>query len=449
MNLFAQYHQLMMENIMRDFQKDWIESWLSSKYSFTLGSRQIGKTYALSYFAILLGLGFNDGSISLPPSDVLIISADMQKAKNIVKYINEHLDKMERVCGLVRVQNRGGLQEVVFSNGKTIKAVSGRPKALQGFAGCVLVDEFSITDFEPEDLLAQALAVSSAIPHFKVCALTNADHEGSFIHQFFYSPAFEDRRQHFSLLNTTIYDAFPDGIPEHIEGIKTTMSPTGWKRYYENMFVSTGDQRFDSDGLKECVARNVDVRDGRMILSIDPAFSTKGNPTGYCVALVGNGKCDVKEAGLIYGPSEEELLDKIKELMHKWNCSRLLFDQGTAIVTRQKLEKIWGNRFEAVSVSKNKMINWCAAIDDLIYGKRISFPLESKELIEDMESIGFKSNGDIHVPERPAPFGKYKIHADSALALMYLMDHVGSVKVQPKMQTVPISMRNIGGNKFI
>jgi len=408
----------MLKRVMRPFQRQWIEGFIAHKYSFVLGSRQIGKSYALGWFAIMCALGW-DGDHATPPSDVLIISSSLDKAKLIIRAVHAHLDKLERVCGPVRDPQRGGVQDVVFTNGVQIKAVSGRPRALQGFTGHVFVDEYSITEADPEELMAQALAVASSQPHFRVCCLTNADRAGSFVHQFMTAASWEQRREGFFMQNTTIYDAFPAGLPEHISAVKRAASPQAWAKYYENAFLQAGSQRFDEALLRSCFDQPP-ISQGRVWLSVDPGFSSKGNPTGWCVVRAHGGHIAVLDAGLIYGPTEEELLDRIEHLVDQWNVSGIVVDQGTQFLLTQKLKRRWGGQLHPASINKNGLIKAAANFEEAAHFGRVSL-CQSRELFDDLMSIGVKADGSLVVPERGAPRGEYKIHADSAMALLQVV----------------------------
>jgi hypothetical protein len=421
----AKYHKFMWERVLRPYQKEWILSILHGRYSGMLGARQIGKSYAIGYAAILLASGYRDKSVVIQPHDVLIISADQNKAQNIIRSVQSHLDKIGIAVGEIKDDRLGGLQMAVLTNGKRITAVSGRPKSLQGFTGTVLVDELSITDWDPEELFAQALAVSSAEDSFRVCLVSNADREGSFVHRFFFDEGEEwrNRRDDFRLHNTTIWDAYGENLPSRILSVKKAMSDRMWSRFYENQFIAGDDGRFESDLISSCVGNVVKPFDGVRILSIDPGHTI--NPSGLVIADAGGGRLNVLYSDLWFGVDEEEQIERIGNLMNSYACSKILFDQGTNIGFRQRLEKIWGTRLIPVSVSRNKQNMWADELDKLLNEKRINIRSTDKWLIQDLKSLGLDERMNLVVPERRYKNTHFKIHADAAMALLYMMEYVG------------------------
>jgi predicted AAA+ superfamily ATPase len=51
------YYKFLFKNVLRPFQREILTSALNNTKVGVLGSRQIGKTYAISFLALILGLG--------------------------------------------------------------------------------------------------------------------------------------------------------------------------------------------------------------------------------------------------------------------------------------------------------------------------------------------------------------------------------------------------------
>jgi len=232
MNL-GEYHEFMMEHVFKPFQKQIVSSILKENKIAVLGARQIGKSYALAYSAIMLACGFN----TTPGDDVKVISETEDKAKKIIDDIQKHLDKIETVCGQIRQPNRGGIFEVVLINGAKITALAGKPTSLQAFSGHVIVDELSLTRFDPEQLFAQALIVGSSKDYLRTIICTNADGEGSFVDNFWNSKNsyWIKRRESWLMFDFNIFDVY-DVLPDKLIEIKNSISPAHWQRFFLNTF---------------------------------------------------------------------------------------------------------------------------------------------------------------------------------------------------------------------
>lgn len=453
----SSYVDVVRNNYFRSYQQDWIDSFIHNRLTAIVGARQIGKSSTIAIASIIYATGYKIEEQAHNPSDVFIASKDLKTAKNIISMLNKHIDNIEQIYKLkIRNKKLGGIQEVVLLNGRKITSMPGTPNSLRGFTGCVIIDELSANNWDPEEILAEALSITSSDTRFKVIICTNADMEGSFVHDFFYSDK-EDhatRRAMWSCFNTTIYDAYEE-LPSHIASIKDTISSNMWKRFYENAFLGAGSGLLDLIYLQSRVTTTKPNIGPLTFMGVDPGFSEQGNPTGIVIVTIDNNICYTIYEELMFSPSLDFLCQHIANLKKQFGCSKILIDQGTVgYHVLQNCKKLIGEiSVEGISCTSKNQITWFNMLLNLLQDNKILF-CNNKFIVQDLSSISM-SGSSLIVPERPlgiyrtvepfiAPNAKgYKIHADSAMALLMLMEIVNNY--MNKHINIPGGFKRIGG----
>jgi len=373
------YNELLWQHKLRPFQKEMIRSVLESRRTFMIGSRQIGKTFTLSYLAVLLAGGCRSGSVTIPGHDVLIISSELAKAQKVIRDVSHHLDRFA-VEHELRDTSLGSLQRIALANGSHIMATTGKPTSLQSFTGSVFVDELSITAHDPEEIVAQALSVSSSAEHMRVLICTNADEPESFVHRFLEDDAFGSQRAMYSVLSVSIHDAYPNGLPSHIAELRDSMSPAMWARFFENRFVSAGEMAFEevlgsvqrpSGGwsavglgtMPELPAVDWARPEGGglRVMSVDVGWTS--HPTAVVFATVHGAHVEVHGEVRLYGGSFEEQAKSLCETFRSSGAFRLILDAGRAEDLAGTLERTLGkNRVERLYCGDKAMDRWATTL---------------------------------------------------------------------------------------
>ena len=80
----SEYHSFLVKHVMRPFQKEILDAAMTHNKVAVLGSRQLGKTWIVSYIAIMLGLGTKES----PGHATLVISENQAKARKIIEDIH-------------------------------------------------------------------------------------------------------------------------------------------------------------------------------------------------------------------------------------------------------------------------------------------------------------------------------------------------------------------------
>ncbi len=444
---FKDWYSFTREHVLRDFQNDLLDSSFANPFTAVLGARQIGKTRYLAMLALLLAGGVKTKHGKIPAHNVYIISSTYDKAQNVIKEVQlvlKEMDLIEKISHDVL----GGKTTAALKNGMTIMAVAGRPGCLQGFAGSCLWDEASLTDHDPSDIYTQILAASSAEPYYRVVLCTNADRIGSWTWEFFHSPMPEwvNIRNEFDIHDVNIYNAYPDGLPDHIKRRERMMTASGWKRFYLNQFVSGDQGRFESEIINLSVSQVWNCKDGIRVLSIDPGFSVNGHPTGVTVGSISGGRLEVLHADLWCGLPETEQREKIEALVQQYNVSRIIVDQGVGgMIMRDNLIRRYGKHMVVpISVTKNKYSLWCTELERLMTEGRLNIQASHKCLIDDLRNIEVDARGNIKIPEIAHPNGTNRIHCDAGVSLLYMLDSVGGRASTHKAEQIDIEDTSFG-----
>lgn len=428
---FAKYHRTFTQSVLRPHQRLWLEAILRGN-TFILGARQIGKSFLVAYAALLLAAGYEGDGISLPPTDVTVISADRAKAVNIIKAVNIHLKALGLAVDDITHDTQGGLQSAVLRNGKTIQAVSGLSKSLQGYAGHVIVDELSLTEADPEEIWSQVFAVTSSREYLRAIVCTNADTAGSWVDNFSnnMSQYWKGRRRGWQTFNTNIWDVYPTLTPK-LEQVRSSCSAETWQRFFENRFVSGQSRLFDD---KKFV--HSDFGTGPVWVSCDPGFSATGNPSGVIVAQVDGDSVHVLRSERWWACPESEQVERLKSLVQDNNATRLLVDIGSAgLAMAQKLDRV--TNLTKVSVSGKMFQQGFLRVKNLIEDGKLTFSDDCWDLKEDLLSIEIKASGQYHAPQIPHKSGG-KLHADIAYALMYIVHNLEAAKEEHEMQILDV-----------
>lgn len=425
MNL-ASYHQFMMQHVFRPFQREVVQAVIRNNRVGVLGSRQIGKSYTLAYCSIMLACGWE----GVKGHDVKIISETDAKAKRIIDDVHKHIDKMETVVDAMREPNRGGVAEVVLKNGSRISAMVGKPSALQAWSGSVIVDEFSLSRFDLEELLAQALIVASSASHLRTVIATNADREGSFVHKFWHTSKREGKWQ---LLEYNIHDVYPQGLPDQIEEIRKTIHPQLWQRFFLNQFTSGLATCFEPALIDNCIGQ--DLAMGVKVIGYDPGFSR--HASGIVVCSVSD-TISVHAEEVLWNTPVEDQIDLIADLMRKHNATKVILDQGVGgLVVKQLLQNRFGHgAVKPMSVNRNKYELWRRKLERLIAEGKLHINEHCTQLVQDLKTLEVDNRGFLKVPERT--WKDRVTHCDAAVALMMVTELLDAPEANIDMMSLDI-----------
>lgn len=411
------------EEVLAPHQRTHLGGILSSRYSFRLGCRQqAGKSFVLSAAAFALAAGY----AGVPDHDVKILSKDDRTAANLIREVARHVRAAEGYEPVVDPK-LGSLHRIALRNGRFIESFPGKPGALQGFTGSVIVDEVSQVEAGLAGVLDQALFVASAKPYFKVALASNADYQGSEIDRFLHSPQQIGQRARFALQNTTIHDVYPDGLPDDVVAIRDALGGAGvagWRRFALNEFLAKSDGVI-SAALLDAAANAPMVHAGAVVLCVDPGPVC--HATGFIVAIVGSARAAVLDSGHILG-NDEDTLAALVAIARGAGAMRVVVDSGAAGYHLYKGLRAELGGVVARGQPQEAQERQLRTLQRLLASRAIHLPASQRDLLDDLAAIG-EDDGKMMVPERPADAPGRVIHCDAAMALLQLMDEPALVQV--------------------
>jgi len=420
----AGYVDAMRDEVLRPFQRAFIDAALSNRRVGLLGARQVGKSLALGVLAVVLGCGHP----RVRAADVMMVSKDQKTSANLIRYVRQHLEALGEFAGESTIidPKLGSTTRIALANGRYIFGMPGTTASLQGFTGHVIIDELSATGDDPEDAFDQASAVGSSQPDLRLVVCSNADYEGSFVHGLFASndTAHRARWSAWSLATVTIEDVWGVDLPTHLVELREQMRPSSWERWYLCGFPGVEGSAFDRDVVRRCAGVQVAPRGTRVrVLSIDVGHVV--NPSGVVIADVWQGALQVVRLGMWFGRDVDWQEAEIVRLVELEGVQQLIVDAGAiGYELNRRLVGRYGARVSSANVVSARA-NGSGVIDQLMRGGRVGLPEceELGELVADLTAMKRAADGDLVVPTRPARDRRYKIHCDLGEALIYLGTH--------------------------
>ena len=425
---------------LRPFQQQWIRSIVSNRQTFILGARQIGKSTSVAVAAIFIAAGWTGTA-----QDVLILSKDLRASQQMIRSIKRELRNTESITGeQIKDPRLGSESRIALVNGCYIQAFPGNPDSLQGFTGTVIIDELEANasnGTNTEEIFSQAMFVSSANPNFRIVIVTNAGATNGFTDKLLYSdePRWQSRRSAFAITNTNVYDAYPNGLPKHIQAMKDQLGDLEWQRWYMNESVEGAEQLISELQLMECTRTGPHSmpRGGIRILSIDPGFVN--NPSGVVIVEYGNGKANIIHSDHWYKMPIPQQLQNITELIRQYSVSKIIIDQGTqGWGMAQSLKEKYPTMTTTRNTNTNTRDREGAALQTLIRERRLHIPEHMIDLIEDLKLLYTDEKQHINLGLRRVSNG-CDVHGDAADALLYCMEHLTST-VERTSNNIPRNM---------
>ena len=198
-----------LSNILLPYQKKFIQN--DKKNKIWLSSRQIGKSFTLSYIA-------TQKALEKTNSLVLCISTGARAASELIKKCVQMADAI-KVMSDGKVTYTNNADCITFNTGGRILSLpSGNPQALRGYtASAVLIDECAFIE-NPSKVFA---AISPTLTRNKEANLIIASTPAG-KNNFFYK-LFNEADDDWYVQVTTIEDAVKDGLKIDIDKLRETI----------------------------------------------------------------------------------------------------------------------------------------------------------------------------------------------------------------------------------
>lgn len=241
--------------ILLKYQQEALENIENNKYSVLLWSRQTGKSFLLSYFAIKRCIQLNNHK-------VLVISPSERQSKEFMDKVRLHISGLKLTKIDFFEDAISNILEARFPNGSRIIAVPSKPETVRGFTGDVIMDEASF--FERGHEVYQAVFPTiTRRKEFKLVAISTPRSKKD-IFYFLWETAKDDPLWY--RMKLTIYDAVAKGLkidPEELKrGIKNERA---WKTEYLCEFMDEEEVLLPYEMIQACEEDGIVVDDLRLL----------------------------------------------------------------------------------------------------------------------------------------------------------------------------------------
>lgn len=225
-----------LQDILLPYQKKFILD--DRKKKIWLASRQVGKSFALSYIATLKALEFTNSLVLVISTGARASGEFLKKCIQMAEAVHTLTDKM------VTYSNTS--DTITFNTGGRILSLpSGNPSALRGYtASTIIIDECAFIE-RPEQVFSAIAPTLTRNKNANLIVASTPAGKNNFFHKL-YTEADDD----WYVQTTTITDAVKDGLKVDIEELKATVKdPEVFEQEYMCRFSNEYSAMVDTEQL--------------------------------------------------------------------------------------------------------------------------------------------------------------------------------------------------------
>lgn len=247
-----------LDGLLYPYQKAFVYD--DARFVAWVSSRQIGKSFALAWRALLRAL-------SSTRRHQTIISAGREQAREDIAKVKLHAEFLEKSLGQRLVQDETKTT-VTLTNGSVLRALAANPRTARGYTGDLYLDEFAHVQRD-RALWAAALPLATRGELTITTVSTPMGDSGVFYDLCHPKPNIPDRVK-FSLHRTTVHEAVSQGLDLDIEALKPQFDDDTWAQEYLCQFLGHVASYFPWELLRSAVVEEDDDADAR--IEHAPAF---------------------------------------------------------------------------------------------------------------------------------------------------------------------------------
>lgn len=417
-----------LSNILLPYQKKFILN--DKKNKIWLSSRQVGKSFTLSYIA-------NQKALEKTNSLVLCISTGARAVSELIKKCLQMADAI-KVMSDGKITYTNNADCITFNTGGRILSLpSGNPQALRGYtASAVLIDECAFIE-NPSKVFA---AISPTLTRNKEANLIIASTPAG-KNNFFYK-LLNEADDEWYVQTTTIEDAINDGLKIDIDKLRETIKdPEIFEQEYMCKFSNEYSSLIDTSLLQFYENQ---ITSDKIYLGMDVG-STSDRTAIVTVKHIGD-KIYIDDIVVLHKASYEEQLNLLRDLHNKYHYTAGKIDQngiGSALsefATKTVSMKITGYTW----TSANKT----PAYENLrakIFDHKILFNKKYKDLvISDFNNVHriVSESGKVSYEAGRNKNG----HSDVTSAIVLALESISKTKVNEQVP-MPILYSSVFGNR--
>lgn len=417
-----------LSNILLPYQKKFIKN--EKKNKIWLSSRQVGKSFALSYIA-------TQKALEKTNSLVLCISTGARAASELIKKCLQMADAVSIMTDR-KITYTNNADCITFNTGGRILSLpSGNPQALRGYtSSAVLIDECAFIE-NPSKVFA---AISPTLTRNKDANLIITSTPAGKNNLFY--QLLNDANEDWYVQTTTIEDAIKDGLKIDLDKLRETIKdPEIFEQEYMCKFSNEYSSLIDTSLLQ---FYEDEITSDKIYLGMDVG-STSDRTAIVTVKIIGD-KIYIDDIVILHKASYEDQLNLLRDLHNKYHYTAGKIDQngiGSALsefATKTVSMKITGYTW----TSANKT----PAYENLrakIFDHKILFNKKYKDLIiSDFNNVHRRvsESGKISYEAGRNQNG----HSDVTSAIVLALESFSKAKVNEQVP-MPIIHSSVFGNR--
>lgn len=342
-------------------------------------SRQIGKSFVAMGKAVYQ-------AIMQPGSTTICISTGERAARELLLK-GKNWAEACLACATPEtapyLQYSASATEIKFGNGSRIMILpSGNPAALRGFTGNLILDEFAIVENDAEvwGAIVPTLTSKIANPNKTIAIYSTPTGLNTIFAKLWQS----DESLGWEKYKLTIEDAFAEGLPVDIEGLKNLVNDDYiWRTEYECEFASTADTAFKIEWLRD-IGENY-TYDPSLPCSIGVDVARTSDYTVFVVLQqTPDGVYHVVELIQLKNVPFDEQLEKLKETVKKYRIKGGYIDNtGIGAMFAEEAAKKISSRLKPFTFSAKSKTEILERLRKALAGVAVKVPNEDVGVIQD------------------------------------------------------------------
>ena len=233
-------------SILLPYQRRWVKD--GSAVKVWVASRQIGKSFALSFEAVASAL--------LARSDNLILSSSERQAQEVMAKVKKHLRCLGALHGPLSPV-RETREEIVFSTGSRIISLPANPATVRGFSGNVYLDEFAFHTDSREIWRSMYPTVTRG---YKVRITSTPNGKLNMFYELASGSGGIGNGSLVSRHRTDIHDAVREGLAIDLESLRMGIAdPEAWAQEYECNFLDSSTALIPYELIENCTSADATV----------------------------------------------------------------------------------------------------------------------------------------------------------------------------------------------
>lgn len=236
------------KGILLPFQKEFYSGVKTHKYSIWLASRQIGKSFTISFIAL-------DTCLEKTGATVIVVSASERQAVELLNKVRLHVSAFKELGRALKKVSffediKTNVHRVELPNGSRILSVPANPDTVRGFSSDLLIlDEFAFVQHDNE-LWKAVFPMITRRRHSKLAITSTPKGKNNMFYKL-WTEAQKDPLWY--IQKTTIYDALKQGLDIDIEALRRGIrNDEAWRQEYLCEFVDEAGALLPYELIQSC-----------------------------------------------------------------------------------------------------------------------------------------------------------------------------------------------------